>query len=336
MTRPHSWALIVLLALGLLATPLAAQAQPAGKVHRVGFISMAVPVAEMAGPNPAQPWVRAFLQAMRERGYVEGQNFILERRSLEGRLERAAGVVAELVSLKVDVIMTTIDPMTQEAKRVTTAVPIVMVGSSIPVEAGLVASLARPGGNVTGLTLDTGLEMEGKRLEFLRDAVPGVSRVACIGDKLYWESGWGKSAQTAARTLGLTVLLAEYQLNDYKGAFGFIDRERPDAIIAAYTPHNLVYRRLIAEFAAKKSLPGMYGAREFVEAGGLMSYGIDVREVYRHAAIYVDKILKGAKPADLPIERPTKFELVINLKTAKALGLTIPQSLLMRADEVIQ
>ncbi len=320
----------------VLAARFAAEAQQAGKVYRVGFIAMAVPVAEMAGPNPAQPWVRAFLQEMRARGYVEGQNFILERRSLESRLERAAGVVAELVSLKVDVIMTTIDPMTQEAKRITTAVPIVMVGSSAPVEVGLVASLARPGGNVTGLTLDTGLEMEGKRLELLKDALPGVSRVACIGDKLYWESGWGRSAQTAARQLGLTLLVAEYQPGDYKGAFGFIERERPDAIIAAFTPHNLVYRRLITEFAAKKRLPGMYAAREFVEAGGLMSYGIDVREVYRHAAIYVDKILKGAKPADLPIERPTKFEFVINLKTAKALGLTIPQSLLIRVDELIQ
>jgi ABC-type uncharacterized transport system substrate-binding protein len=327
---------IAAIASGLLAAPLAAEAQQAGKVYRVGLISMAVPVAEMAGPNPTQPWVRAFLEEMRERSYVEGQNFVLERRSLEGRLERAAGVVAELVSLKVDVIMTTIDPMTQEAKRVTTAVPIVMVGSSAPVEAGLVASLARPGGNVTGLTLDTGLEVEGKRLQLLRDALPGVSRVACIGDKLYWESGWGKSARAAARALGLTLLLAEYELNDYKGAFGFIDRERPDAIIAAYIPHNLVYRHLIVEFAAKKRLPGMYGVREFVDAGGLMSYGIDTREVYRRAATYVDKILKGAKPADLPVEQPTKFELVINMKTAKALGLTIPQSVLVRADEVIE
>ncbi len=225
------------LALGFLTAPLAAEAQQAAKVYRVGLLFGVSPVSVMAGPEPVNPAARAFVQGMRALGYVEGRNLILERRSVEGRgLERVADIVAELVRLKVDVIVTVANPMIREAKRVTTVVPIVMVGVSAPVEDGLVASLAHPDGNVTGLTSDTGPEIEGKRLELLREALPGVSRVAYIAFKGYWENEWGKSAQTAARALGLTLLLAEQQLNDYTGAFAFIDRERPDAIIVTLAP----------------------------------------------------------------------------------------------------
>jgi putative ABC transport system substrate-binding protein len=321
------------LVFALLAMALPGEAQQPGKVYRVGVMLSSSPVAEMMGPNPPLAPFRAFLHEMRDRGYVEGQNLVLERRSLEGRFERASEVVAELVRLKVDVIVTV---SARDAKRVTTTVPIVMVAGSTPVELGLVASLARPGGNVTGLTIDTGPEIDGKRLEILKEALPRLSRVAFIGTSGDWESERGQGARAAARALKLTLFLAEHAPNDYAGAFGVIARGRADAIFTSQSPLHFAYRRLIAEFAAKNRLPGMFYSREFVEAGGFMSYGVDLRDLFRRAAIYVDRILKGAKPGDLPIEQPTKFELVINLKTARALGLTIPQTFLFRADEVIQ
>ncbi len=244
--------------------------------------------------------------------------------------------MTELVRLKVEVIVVPVNSMVRDAKRVTTAVPIVMAGSNAPVEAGLVASLARPGGNVTGLTTDTGPELEAKRLELLKEGLPRVSRVAYVGTKADWASERGLSIRAAARALGVNVFLAEHGPNDYTDAFSVISREHADALITSNTPHHFAHRRLIAEFALKDRLPSMSRYREFVEAGGLMSYAADGRDNYRRAAVYVDKILKGAKPADLPLEQPTKFELVINLKTAKALGLTIPPSLLQRADQVIE
>jgi ABC-type uncharacterized transport system substrate-binding protein len=328
--------LAVILTLSLSLVSLAVEAQQAGKTYRVGLILTTSPVAVMAGPNPAHPFTRAFLDEMRNRGYVEGQNFSLERRSLEGNAERGSEVVAELVRLKVEVIVVPVNSIVRDAKRVTTAVPIVMAGSSAPVEAGLVASLARPGGNVTGLTTDTGPELEAKRLQILKEVLPHVSRVAYVGTKADWASEPGLSMRAAARALAVNVFLAEYGPNDYTGAFNVTSREHADAVITSNAPHHFAHRRLIAEFALKNRLPSMSRYREFVEAGGLMSYAADARDNYRRAAIYVDKILKGAKPADLPVEQPTKFDLVINLKTAKALGLTIPQTQLQRADEVIQ
>jgi putative ABC transport system substrate-binding protein len=219
---------------------------------------------------------------------------------------------------------------------VTTTVPIVVARSVSPVEAGLVASLARPGGNITGLTTNTGPEIEGKRLELLKDALPKISRVAYLGMKTDWEGPFGESVKAAAKALNVTLLHAEHTPNEYASAFAVIARQRPDALFVTDSPPAYAHRRLIVEFAVKNRLPGMYPWREPVEAGGLMSYGVSVSDLFRRAAGYVDKILKGANPANLPIEQPTKFELVINLKTAKSLGLTISPSVLFRADEVFR
>ena len=317
----------------LLKAPLAAEAQQAGKVYRVGLVAI-TPVPAIVSDS-THPFNSGFRREMRDRGYVEGQNIILQLRSLDGKIERASEVVAELVRLNMDVIVTAAPEMTRQAQRVTTTVPIVMF-SRAPVEEGLVVSLARPGGNITGLTNDTGPDLQGKLLELLRDGVPRLRRVAYLGCRAEWEGPGGMSARAAAEALGLALFLAEPSPNDYKRAFDLIARERPDAIMISQDATHYPHRRLISEFAARNRLPSMGSYREFVEAGGLMSYGHDSRDIYRRVAIYVDKILKRAKPADLPVEQPTKFELVINLKTAKALGLTIPQSVLLRADQVIQ
>ena len=325
------------LAVGILVAPLAAGEQT-GKVYRVGLISLGNPLSEMAGPEPVSPDVRAFVQGLRALGYVEGQNLILERRSAEGRSERYGDIVAELVRLKADVIVGGTDRLARAAKAMTTTVPIVMVGGSDPVGAGIAQSLARPGGNITGLTISVGPEIEAKRLELLRAMLPGVSRVAYLASKEFkdWESPSGKSVRTAAQTLGVTLVLAEHTLHQYTDAFARISRARAEALFVPRTPAAWTDRALIVDFATRTRLPSSFVWRESVELGGLMSYGVNVADVFRRAATYADKILKGAKPADLPIEQPTRFELVINLTTAKALGLTIPQSLMVRADELIQ
>ena len=330
-------AFLATLAGSLLAAPLAAEAQQAGKVYRVGLISAANPVSEMAGPEPVSPLGRAFVLGLRALGYVEGQNLILERRSAEGRVERFGDIVAELVRLKADVIVTNSDAMARAAKAVTTTVPIVMATSLDPVGGGIVQSLARPGGNITGLTLAVGPETEAKRLELLRAMLPSVSRVAYLGSKENkdWERSRGQSVRTAAQALGVTLVLAEFSLHQYTDAFTRISRARTEALFVADSAPAYVDRALIVDFATRTRLPSSFAIREAVELGGLMSYGANVADVFRRAATYVDRILKGAKPADLPVEQPTKFELVINLKTAKALGLTIPPALLARADEVI-
>ena len=324
--------------LGLLAVPLAGEAQQAGKVYRVGLIAAATPVSEMAGPEPVHPLVRAFVQGLRTLGYVEGQNLILESRSAEGQYERFGDIAAELVRLKVDVIVTLAYPAALAAKAVTTTVPIVMAVSIDPVGAGLVQSLTRPGGNITGLTNYVGPEIEAKRLELLRETLPGVSRVAYLGSKedKDWESPWGKTVRTAAQGLGVTLVLAEFPPHEYTHAFTLISRARAGALFVAASPATYNDRALIVDFAARTRLPSSFGNRESVEAGGLMSYGASNRDNYRRAATYVDQILKGAKPGDLPIEQPSRFELVINAKIAKALGVTIPPSLLLRADQVIE
>ena len=323
----------------LLAAPFAAGAQPAGKVYRVGLISAAAPLSEMAGPEPLHPFVRAFVQGLRILGYVEGQNLILERRSAEGRYERFGDIVAELVRLRADVIVTVADLMVRAAKAVTTTVPIVMATSGDPVGEGFVQSLARPGGNITGLTIRAGPEIGAKRLELLRDALPGVSRIAYFASKedKEWERPYGKSVRAAAQVLGVTLLLAEYMPHQYTDAFTLISRARADALFVGAAGGPLFADRgLIVDFATRTRLPSTFQFREAVELGGLMSYGVNSADVFRRAAGYVDKILKGAKPADLPVEQPTNFELIVNLKTAKALGLTIPPSLLVRADQVIE
>jgi putative ABC transport system substrate-binding protein len=326
----------IVLTLALFAAPLSAGAQQVGKVYRVGLISPP-PVSETVGPEPVDRLPKAFVQGLRALGYVEGQNLNLERRSAEGRHERFGDIVAELVRLKVDVIVTVGDPLTGAAKAVTTTVPIVMATSIDPVGEGLVQSLARPGGNITGLTVSVGPEIEAKRLELLRAMLPGVSRVAYLASKEdnEWERPVGKSVRTAAQALGVTLVLAEFTPHQYADAFARIGRARSEALFVSRTGPAYADRALIVDFTTRTRLPNIFAYRESVELGGLMSYGANVADVYRRAAGYVDKILKGAKPADLPVEQPTKFELVINLKTAKALGLTIPQSLLLRADQVI-
>ncbi len=323
---------------GLLAAQRAGQAQQAGKVYRVGLILVTAPVSEMAGPEPANPLARGFVQGLRALGYVEGQNLILERRSAEGRYERFGEIVAELVSLRAEVIVTTGTPMTRVAKAVTTTVPIVMTGVTNPVGEGIVQSLARPGGNITGLTSLVGPEFEAKRLELLKELLPSASRVAYLASKENgdWEASWGKSVRAAAQALGVTLVLAEHTPQQYTDAFTLFSRARAEALFVSGSPTAYADRALIVDFATRTRLPSSFAYRESVDLGGLMSYGVNLSGNGRRAATFVDKILKGGKPADLPVEQPSTFELVINLKTAKTLGLTIPPSLLRRADQVIE
>ena len=323
-------AFIGTLAGSLLAVPLAAEAQAPAKVPRIGFLSARPPT-----DNPY--FIESFRQGLRELGYVEGQNIAIEYRFAEGRPERLLALAAELVLLKVDVIVTGGPPAPEAAKQATGTIPIVFAVAADPVAAGLVASLARPGGNVTGLASISG-EVVGKELELLKDAAPKVSRVAVLQNPSNDSHPHTlREVEGAARILGLQLHIVRARTpNEIEAAFTAMRSQRAGGVLVLRDPLFLTQRTKIAALAAKSRLPAVYGFREEAEAGGLMAYGASVPLMYRRAATYVDKILKGAKPADLPVEQPTKFELVINLKTAKALGLTIPPSLLQRADEVIQ
>jgi len=316
----------------LLAAPLAAEAQQADKVPRIGYLS----------PNlAAAPHLReAFLQGLRDLGYVEGRNIVIEYRDAEGKFERLPALAAELVALKVDVIVAPNTVAALPAKQATKIIPIVFAVSDDPVTSGLVTSLARPGGNVTGGSL-LAPELVGKCLELLTQAVPGVTRVAVLwqpgslGERT--EKDILKAAEIAARALGVRPQFVEARgPADFDRAFPDMTKARAGALTILPYAMFIIERRRLVDLAAKNRLPAVYPWREFADAGGLMAYGPNVVDLYRRAATYVDKILKGGKPADLPVEQPTKFELVINLKTAKALGLTIPPLLLGRADEVIQ
>ena len=264
-------AFIGLAAGGLLAAPLAAEAQPAGKVYRVGLILITTPVSEMAGPEPANPLAGGFVQGLRTLGYVEGQNLILERRSTEGRYDRFGEINAELVRLRADVIVTTGTPMARVAKAVTTTVPIVMTGVTDPVGEGLVQSLARPGGNITGLTNVVGPEIEAKRLELLKELLPGVSRIAYLASKENkdWEASWGKSVRAAAQALGVTLVLAEHTPQQYADAFTLFGRARAEALFVSGSPTALVDRALIVDFATRTRLPSSFAYRESIDLGGL-------------------------------------------------------------------
>src|SRR2546422_4402330 len=316
----------------LLAAPHAADGQPAGKVYRIGILGN-VPVTS---PEGARLW-GAFIQGLRELGYVEGRNITIEHRYSEGQYGRLPDLAADLVRLNVDVIVA---PATQNpvvAKQATRTIPIVMTGAGDPVGSGLVASLARPGGNVTGLSL-LAPAIVGKQLELLKEITPQVSRVAVLSNPTSqaFPVVLGE-AKVAAHSLGVQLQTLEARGPDeFERAFAALTRERAGALLVPTDGMFLLHRARIVDLAAKSRLPAMYGTREFVDAGGLMVYGASLRENFRRAATYVDKILKGAKPADLPVEQPTTFELVINLKTARALGLTIPPSVLARADEVIE
>jgi putative tryptophan/tyrosine transport system substrate-binding protein len=309
------------------AWPLAARAQ-AAKMRVIGYLNPASQTSSLLSD---------FLDALAELGWSEGKNFVFERRYAENRTERLPELAAELVRLNVDVIVAvgTLGPLA--AKRATSTIPIVMMGSGDPLGSGLVAALARPGGNVTGLSLMEP-DLSGKRLELLKELLPRLVRLAVLWDAANpYPAIVFKETQGVCRTLGIEVQSLEVRgPNDLDGAFETARKQRPDAMITVEDPLTFTYRKRIVDFVNGQQLPSLYGASEFVAAGGLISYGANLTDLWRRAAGYVDKILKGANPADLPVEQPTKFDLVINLTTAKALGLTVPPSLLARADEVIE
>ncbi len=320
---------LVALAWGLLAAPLAAEAQQAGRTVTIGYLGNSSPSLE-------SNVVEAFREGLRQLGYVEGRNLIIKYEWAEGHQERFAVLAAELVRLKPDVILTAGTPGTLAAKQATQSIPIVTVAGDL-VAAGLVSSLAKPGGNVTGLSALTP-ELEGKRLELLKEAVPKLSRVAVLRNPAnpFTTIAW-KAMQAAAEALGVKLQPVEARgANDLDRALARIKAARPDGLVVIPDRFLLAYRESIVQFVVKNRLPGMFPFREFAQEGGLMAYEPDFADMYRRAATYVDKILKGRKPADLPVEQPTRFALVINMKAAKALGLTIPPSVLARADQVIQ
>jgi putative ABC transport system substrate-binding protein len=317
------------LLLGRLLSSVTAEAQEAAKVARIGYLS-----ANRAAGLHLQ---EAFLQGLRDLGYVEGRNLVIEYRDAEGKLDRLSALAAELVALKVDVIVAPSTVAAPIAKQATKTLPIVFTLLADPVGSGLVTSLARPGGNVTGLSV-LATEIVGKRLELLKQAVPGASRVAVL-----WQPGSPderaqrdqlKEAEVAAR-VRLQFVEARGP-GDFDRAFSEMVRARAGALIVLGNVGFFSERRHLVGLMAKNRLPAVYAAREFVDAGGLMSYAVNFQDVFRRCAVYVDKILKGAKPGDLPVEQPTKFELVINIKAAKALGLTIPPSVIARADHVVE
>ena len=322
-------ALVVALAVGLAAAPAAVDAQSAKKVHRIGYLGSG---------SSTSGFQAAFVEGLRELGWVEGQNIVIDYRFADGRFDRLPELAAELVRLKVDIIVAQPTPAALAARNSTVSIPIVMVNVGDPVGIGLVASLARPSGNVTGTAFDVGLETFRKALELLKEAVPRAQHVAILSNPANPAQALAvRDLQVAAKSLGLRLLLLEVRsLETFDRVFAEIAKERVDALFVVAESLFLLHRTPLADLALKYRLPTMYGIRENVAAGGLMSYGPNVAHNSRRAATFVDKILKGAKPADLPVEQPTRFELVVNVRAARALGLTISPSLLQRADEVIQ
>lgn len=325
------FAFIVSLAVGMLAAPLLAAAQPPQKVFRVGFLAVAGRTPDGAPPGPLREGLRAL-------GYVEGQNVVYEARFAEGRLERLPGLAAELVRLKVDVIATQGGPASVAAKQATSTIPIVMArAAGDAVAAGLIASLARPGGNVTGLT-DESVQLSGKRMHLLKEAVPKAALIAVLwnvsdeGMTLRY-----REIEKAARILNVDVQpLGVREPDDFAGAFSAMTRRRPDAMFVVADALTVMNRKQLIEFAAMQRIPGMYEFSLLVRDGGLMSYGASPEDDFRRATQYIDRIFKGAKPADLPAEQPTRYYLTVNLKTAATLGLAMPPSLLLQANDVIQ
>lgn len=316
----------IVVAVLLLAAALAAEGQPVGKVTRIGLLH--------PGLRPQLDY-EVFRQALRDLGYVEGRNIVIEERLAEGKAERLRSLAAELVRLKVDVIITNSTPGIRAAKEATSRIPIVMTGSADPVGAGLVANLARPGGNITGLSI-MAPDLDGKRLELLKETVPKVPRMAMLLEAA--NRGMARrfeATRVAARALGVSLHPVEVQQPfDFETAFAKMTKAGAGALLVPNLFNS--YSRELVDLATKHRIPTLYDSRHFVEAGGLMAYGPSTADQYRRAAAYVDKILKGAKPGELAIEQPTKFELLISLKAAKSLGLTIPQALLLRADQIIE
>jgi ABC-type uncharacterized transport system substrate-binding protein len=314
----------------ILATIHLAEAQQPTNIPRIGYLSTAIPDVE-------SPRVEAFRQGLREHGYIEGKNIIIEYRRAERKLDRLPDLAAELVGLKVDLIVTNTTPAALAAKKATQTIPIIVITAADPVGSGLAASLARPGGNVTGLSLVAGLEMSGKQLELLKEAVPKLTRVAVLANPANPPTaGFLKEAELAARSLGVQLRVLEARNPDeLDGAFSAMKKERPGGLLVIAATFIGINSQIVS-FATINRLPAMYPYRESVDEGGLMSYGPNQPDLYRRAATYVDKILKGTKPAELPVEQPMKFEFVINLKAAKQIGLTIPPNVLARADKVIR
>jgi putative tryptophan/tyrosine transport system substrate-binding protein len=314
----------------LLAAPLTAEAQQTAKVYRIGLLGGTPPTTE------PRVW-EGFFQELRERGYVEGQNIRFEGRWYGDQTERLPALAAELVRLKVDVIVAGASPAPEAAQRATSTIPIVFTSHPDPLGSGLAASLARPGRNVTGLSTLT-RELVGKQLQMLKEVVPEISRVTVLSNPTAPSNAlMVKDAAVAARSLKVQLQALEARApGDFAGAFSAMTKDRAGALIVLSSSMFMAERTRIVKLATQSHLPSIYTVKEFAEAGGLMAYGASIRENWRRAAISVDKILKGAKPGDLPIEQSTKFELVVNLKTAKALGLTIPPSVLQRADQVIE
>jgi ABC-type uncharacterized transport system substrate-binding protein len=323
--------LAVLLAVSLALAPLAVEAQPqSSKVYRIGVLSSSSPARE-------EGYLAAFQQGLRGLGYSESQNILIDRRYAAGKFDTLPELAAELVRLKLDILVVTGTPAASAAKNATHLIPIVMVTPADPVATGLITSLAHPGGNVTGLT-DLNSDLAAKRLELIKEVVPSATRIAVLLNPANSSNlPQLQLTKEAAAALGVSILSVEARrLDDIDRAFETMRAKHVMALLLIADGLLGSNRQRIIELAAKSRLPAMYWRREFVEDGGLLSYGANVGDLYRRAAYFVDKILKGAKPADLPVEQPTKFELVINLKTAKALNLTIPQSVLVRADQLIQ
>jgi putative ABC transport system substrate-binding protein len=323
-------AFLFILACGLLWMPRAAEAQPARKIPRIGFLAS-------FSAEVIKSRVATFQQALRELGYVDGESIIIEYRYADGRFERLPNLAAELVRLRVDLFVVVGAPAAHAAKNATSFIPIVIGNAADPVGTGLVASLARPGGNITGLS-DFNLGVVTKRLELLKEVVPTASRIAVLLNPANPTNPLQlKEIQAAAPALGVTLLPVEAkEPGDIDRAFAVMRNERAGTLIVFGDPMFGTHQRRIAELAVKGRLPTIWAVGENVNAGGLMSFGTNFDDLYRRAAVYVDKILKGARPADLPVEQPTKFELVINMTTAKALGLKIPPSVLSRADRIIE
>jgi putative ABC transport system substrate-binding protein len=318
--------------LGLALAPLVARAQQSGRVYRLGMLYLARPPSSADQQRNSAYLIPA---ALRELGYVEGRNLVVERRFAEGNLERLPALADELLRLRVDVLLAVSASAARAAKAATTTVPIVLFANTDPVAAGLVTSLARPGGNVTGILIAPGGTLAEKKLELLKAAVPRAERMALLAPADPGFAGQVREAQTAASSLGVRLDVVEVRDGDFERAFTTIAAQRPEALFVGAHTFFMLSRMRIIELAAKHRLPAIYEWPEQVEDGGLMSYGASLSGIARRIAAYVDRIFKGAKAGELPIEQPTRIELVINLKTAKALGLTIPQSLLLRADRLI-
>ena len=322
---------------GLLAAPLAAGAQQPGKVYRIAVVHASMSVADMT--ETKDPYFKAFLSELRRLGYVEGRNLVVERRSGEGRPARNPEFAREVVRLQPDLIFLSGSSLARAFQAATTTIPLVGITGD-PIAEKLVASLARPGGNLTGFSIGAGEELRGKNVEILREVVPRASRLAVLSRQVDWEPYYGLAMRKAGARVGMTVIGAllgdPIQESEYRRAFAAMVRDRVEALVVEDASENYTHRQLIVELAAQARLPAIYPFRDFMDVGGLMAYSVDIVAMFRDAAGYVHRILKGANPGELPYQLPTKSNLVINLKTAKALGLTIPPSVLARADEVIE